>query len=144
MIKKDLKVNVQAVLGRNFSATKFLPPYIFVVFFNKMELALLLYQWPLHIEKRQKYCIHAFLSFEKRSGPFILYLQWWGTFIVLKENLGKALDQKLLLMNIIYQIQKDMFQQKDDHSGKQKAEVSFNYIAPAHIVIYNWTTRGRW
>ncbi|TMX03771.1 hypothetical protein EJD97_014175 [Solanum chilense] len=80
----------------------------------------------------------------RREVVLLFFIFSDGTFIVLKENLGKALDQKQLLMNIIYQIQKDMFQQKDDHSGKQTAEVSFNYIAPAHIVIYNWATRGRW
>lgn len=54
-----------------------------------------------------------------------------GSFILLKENLGQTLDEREALD------QKSMFQQKDDHSGKQKAELSFNYIAPAHNVIYS-------
>lgn len=85
MIKKDLKVNVQAILGWNFLATKFLPPYIFIVFFDKLELAVLLYQWLLHIKKRQKYCIRAFLSLEKWSfyslsvmGHSLYWRRIWG------------------------------------------------------------------
>ncbi|WMV17274.1 hypothetical protein MTR67_010659 [Solanum verrucosum] len=46
----------------------------------------------------------------------ILFLCYDGSFIVLKENLGQTLDEGEALD------QKSMFQQKDDHSGKQKAE----------------------
>lgn len=51
MIKRDVKVNIQAILGWNFLATTFLLPYIFIWFLGKPKLSLLFNQWLLHINK---------------------------------------------------------------------------------------------
>lgn len=63
-----------------------------------------------------------------------------GTFIILKKNLGQilvereALDQKQILINIICHSKRVSSNEKITpvESKKQKVELNFNDIAPAH------------